>query len=95
MTRDLIETVARAIDAVEAYPGLDEPEWRIWEEEAKAAILATLEGIREPSEAMIENDEISRISIRKAAAFHSSELPCRDIWQAMIDALRAEIESAA
>jgi len=60
----------------------------------KAAVLATLNAIREPSETMLENDTISTIAIAKAYAIHTSELPCDKIWRAMIDALIAEIENS-
>jgi hypothetical protein len=41
---------------------------------------------REPTEAMLENREIARITIAAARAIHSSELPCAAIWRAMVEA---------
>ncbi len=70
---------------------LDDPYHRIITIQLSSAdvmgmVQAVIEAMREPTEAMVENTEIDRITLRCARAIHSSELPCADIWRAMIDA---------
>jgi hypothetical protein len=76
MSRNLIDTVELAVR--HKFPHYPITTWVI-----KAAILATLDAIREPSEAML-------------TAANSEEVghPWATLaWQAMIDALRAEIDA--
>jgi hypothetical protein len=94
MIENLIETVAEAAFAATRRAPWSEvdPEVKpLLLIEAKAAMLATLEGIREPTEA-----------IRWAGRVHEPgtvddpfNIIPGTVWHAMIDALRAEIESAA
>jgi hypothetical protein len=90
MTHNLIETVAQAMHGNRyEWP---RPEFAEHREEyrkmAKAAILATLKAIREPSGGMVSaacRATVQGDGLRTIAAQ----------WEAMVDALRAEIESAA
>jgi hypothetical protein len=86
MSQNLIETVREAIkSAIDNSPhnfgegGVN----ATCEDAAKAAILATLEAIREPRKAMLiaaDREEVGHPWATLA-------------WRAMIDALRAEIEA--
>jgi hypothetical protein len=92
MTQNLIETVAQEMHGNRYEWPL--PEFAEHREEyrtmAKAAVLATLEGIREPSARMTQEAERYLDS-----EGHLSAWEAKEVWQDMIDALRAEIESAA
>jgi hypothetical protein len=92
MTQQLIETVAQAMHGNRyEWPRPEFAEHREdYRKEAKRAILATLEAIREPSNTM-----------RLAGRVHEPgtvddpfNLIPGAVWRAMIDALRAETESA-
>jgi hypothetical protein len=86
MTENLIETVAEAaFTATRGAPWSDvDPLVRpLLLEEAKAAVLATLEAIREPSEAVYLARPVIIPDRKDWATF----------WAGAIDALRAEIES--
>jgi hypothetical protein len=83
MPHNLIETVFAQVRA-------EYPHYPATKPVTKSTILATLEGIREPTEA-----------IRWAGRVHEPgtvddpyNLIPGAVWHAMIDALRAEIESA-
>ena len=87
MTNDeIIEAVATAL-ALQTEPNRQEWErpgyLREWHNHAIAAILATLDAIREPSE------------ITAGAYFEAlgKEADWVDTWRSMIDALRKEIEN--
>ena len=74
---DMIEAVTEAI--VKACPDVADCMIAAPEDVARAAIIATLDAIREPSEGMIRNAGPNR------------RLPV-PAYQAMIDALKAELE---
>jgi hypothetical protein len=96
MSQNLIETVAEAAFAatrLAPWSDVDPLVRPLLLEEAKAAILATLEAIREPTDGM-------RVAALNATfdEMRGDRVRCLDapiVWQAMVDALRAEIESAA
>jgi hypothetical protein len=92
MSQNLIETVREAIkSAIDNSPynfgerGVN----ATCEDAAKAAILATLEAIREPSEYAVSMGQAALIDTEA----QNGESIIEDIWHAMIDALRAEIEA--
>ncbi len=86
---EMIERIARAMwEAREDIEAVDSPNRCTFEAdnpEIIAMARAAIEAMREPTEAMIENNEIDHITLRCARAIHSSELPCADIWRAMIN----------
>jgi hypothetical protein len=112
MTQNLIETVAEA-----AFVATREAPWSDVDPlvkpllliEAKAAILATLDAIREPAKKLLDATIPAMKEVNDILAFAQlngqwvswpidaapPETPMGKSWIAMIDALRAEIESAA
>lgn len=76
MASDLIERVARAMHCPDHV--------------AKEFILATLEGMRGPSDAVIKAGD--RIFTSERCYSFEDILP--DAWHAMLDAIRAEVERA-
>jgi hypothetical protein len=91
MSQNLIETVARTIfETARSEFHIDTPwDTRIaamqeqYRRMGKAAILATLEAIREPTEVMLTAANREEVGHPWATL----------AWHAMIDALRAEIEA--
>jgi hypothetical protein len=63
----------------------DQPMWTDYLDDARAAIAATLTGIREPSEAMV------CAAIARPGPDDIHELLYFGVFRAMVDALRAEL----
>ena len=92
MSDELVEAVARALwEEHDAGPWEDASDsWKkTWRRLARAAILAVLEGIREPSEEMQHCGDNCWKALSPAPAVIIGSYT---IWQAMIDQLKAELE---
>lgn len=105
MMDKLVEDVARAIirrraaGGDEFWPPLSgaaldryvDTSWRYWVEDARAAILATLRGVREPTEGMEASGVMATIDAGLDSSDGVGVSDMDKIWQAMIDTLIAEI----
>lgn len=84
MTHPMVEKVARAICDDQLWPGAwiktNEVEMDAYNRQARAAIAAVLDAMREPSEGMQE-----------AALDLRMDSPYTDAWRAMLDACREEV----